>query len=438
MNIKYFQEFQRFYKSDISNIFDNNQIEELFTKNILKAENKNYDTLYYFQYVGIICLENTICLIAPKYLSNKEIKDNSIVKNKMKLVISVLKIYFSKALYKTGFNIIGTENNIDKFNKFAIFDFLISDYLEYGLYENQKDTYEISGSGEVDWDKTINEVESFMGKNNTPVYLDYYTNEIEFDDNSYIKNLHKYFLNMSSNYFEKIDFLGLDYPVLNFYITEENLSNLEFQIFKIRQELQEEFSERKIRLLKTFLLLIENEVHETEESIFFYGTTVFYDVWEKVCAFVLKDNYKSYSQYISKITWTMVDGKVKHQDKTLTPDILVLKENIFFIFDAKYYNPDLDNIKNLPGVESITKQYMYELLFKDIEILKNKTRKNIFLIPSSKLEITYEGKAHMDFLSKLNLKDIELFSFPAEKAFKAYCENRCFSDKEFECFVKSL
>lgn len=436
MNIKYFQEFQRFYKNDISDIFNSNQIEELFTKNILKTENKNYETLYYFQYVGIICLEDKICLITPKYLTSKEVKDNFMVQNTMKLVIMVLKIYFSKTLYETSFNAIGTENNMIKLNRFAIFDFLISDYIEYGLYENQKDTYELNGCGEIDWNKTINEVESFMGKNNTTVYLEYYTDEIEFDDNSYIKNLHKYFLNMSSSYFKKIDFLGFDYPILNFYITEEDVGNLDFQIFKIRQELQGEFSERKIRLLKAFLLLIENEVHETEESISFYGTTIFYDVWEKVCAFVLKDNYKSYSQYISKIIWTMTDGKIKYQEKTLTPDILLLKDDIFFIFDAKYYNPDLNNIKNLPGVESITKQYMYELLFKDVEILKNKLRKNIFLIPSSKSEITYEGKAHIDFLSKLKLKDIELFSFPAEKAFKAYCENRYFSDKEFECFIK--
>ncbi len=60
-------------------------------------------------------------------------------------------------------------------------------------------------------------------------------------------------------------------------------------------------------------------------------------------------------------------GKVHKAKKTLVPDIITIKGNQLSIYDAKYYKIKLDDkeVKNQPGVGDITKQYLYELAFKE-------------------------------------------------------------------------
>ncbi|MGL4999713.1 MAG: LlaJI family restriction endonuclease, partial [Cetobacterium sp.] len=279
-NIVYFKEYERFYSEKIENLFSNEKIKNLFVENILKSDGGK---TYYFQYVGIICSDNYICVVLPKYLSKEEIDKERLGKrqHKTEILIKVLQTYNLKNLTEEFLSITGDEEVTQDIDKFAIYDYLISDFIEYGLYENHKNIYEVNGEGEIDWEKTVNECESFLTGKVKPIYLEYFTHETESDNSSYIRTLHKHYLNESSLYFEKLKFLSLDYPILSFQVEEEELGNLEFQIFKIYQELQGEFSERKIRLLKTLLIILENETHEIEKAFSFYGTKVFYNVWEK-------------------------------------------------------------------------------------------------------------------------------------------------------------
>ncbi|MGL5126498.1 MAG: LlaJI family restriction endonuclease [Fusobacteriaceae bacterium] len=434
-NIVYFKEYERFYSEKIENLFSNEKIKNLFVENILKSDGGK---TYYFQYVGIICSDNYICVVLPKYLSKEEIDKERLGKrqHKTEILIKVLQTYNLKNLTEEFLSITGDEEVTQDIDKFAIYDYLISDFIEYGLYENHKNIYEVNGEGEIDWEKTVNECESFLTGKVKPIYLEYFTHETESDNSSYIRTLHKHYLNKSSLYFEKLKFLGLDYPILSFQVEEEELGNLEFQIFKIYQELQGEFSERKIRLLKTLLILLENETHEIEKAFSFYGTKVFYNVWEKACGEVLGNEYQKYSSHIDKPIWK-AKGSDGFKVKTLIPDILVLRDETFYIFDAKYYNTDIEKKKNLIEIEYITKQYFYELAFENHKELLEKRRKNIFLIPSNEKEIEYKGKVSLEFLKKVGrngLQDILIYSLPAEEIFKRYVENRVFSKENFDDF----
>lgn len=442
IQLHYFKEFKVIDYRNLENIFTANQMIELLKNNVIKPF-KNCNSKFYFNYVGIICTGKSICIILPKYLSDEELETESKNKNKKqsktRLLIELLKIYFKKNrnINETYFSSIGEEEITHKVNKFALYDFLLLDYIEYGLYENHKEIYDFNGEGETDWEKTINECDSYLTGGKKPVYLKYFTQETEADNSNYIKKLHKYYLNLASYYFKNINFLGLDYPKINFSI-DEDLGNLEFQIFRIYNELQGQYSERKIRLLKTLLILLENESHETEKSLSFYGTTAFYNVWEKACGTALGDQYKNYANYISKPEWKDWKGNsLKSNFKTIIPDILVLKEDIFYIFDAKYYRPDMEEIKGLPGMDSIGKQYLYELAFLNHPSLKNKSRRNIFLVPSSGLEIKYDGNVSVGFMKKIGdieLQDILIFKLPAERVFDLYIKNANFSHKEYSLF----
>lgn len=299
----YFQEYQKFDFDKINSLLSNDEIKSLFEKKILKL---GKDNKYYFEYVGILSLKNSMFILLPKYLSKDEIlierKENS-SKIKTKLLIKVLKKYFSKNLNETFLYAIGEEESNANLDKFALYDYLISDFIEYGFYENQKKVYEINGDGEINWKKTIEECQEFIIGDNL-LYLDYYSNEVEADDKDYIKNLHKYYLNKASEFFKDISFLDLDYPIFNFEILDNFIEDISIQILKIKKTLQEEFSERKIRLLKLLLILIENDSYKVEESINFYGTIAFYDVWEKACGSILGNQYEKYMNYISKPVWS--------------------------------------------------------------------------------------------------------------------------------------
>lgn len=432
--IPYFQEYERFNSKKVESLFSQEQIKNLFEKNILKSEKEK---IYYFNYVGLVCSGEEICIVLPKYLSRAEIREEEHAqspKSRTKLLMKIFKTYSSKNLNESYLSLTGEQDISEQVNLFALYDYLISDFIEYGLYENQKDIYERNGEGEIDWEKTVNECESFLTGKKKPVYLEYFTHETETDNSSYIRILHKHYLNKASGYFEELSFLGLDYPVLSFDIEEEDLENLEFQIFKIQRELQEEFSERKIRLLKTLLILLENESHETEKSLSFYGTTAFYDVWEKACGSVLGNQYDKYKGHISRPIWKDSRGN-SFEKETLRPDILVVRKDYFFIFDAKYYNPDLTDEKGLPGVESITKQYLYELAFMSHIDYSSRKRRNIFLIPWNGRTIEYEGEVSISFLKRIGdveLQDILLYKFPAEVIFELYINSKILADNDYE------
>ena len=60
-------------------------------------------------------------------------------------------------------------------------------------------------------------------------------------------------------------------------------------------------------------------------------------------------------------------GKVHKAKDFSTRIFITIKGNQLSIYDVKYYKIKLDKkeVKNQPGVGDITKQYLYELAFKE-------------------------------------------------------------------------
>ena len=62
-----------------------------------------------------------------------------------------------------------------------------------------------------------------------------------------------------------------------------------------------------------------------------------------------------------------------------------------------------------PGIESITKQYLYQLAYQRfIEDHKFSSVKNCFLLPTENNEIEDKGEVRMEMLSNLGLQDIKI------------------------------
>lgn len=188
-----------------------------------------------------------------------------------------------------------------------------------------------------------------------------------------------------------------------------------------------------------------------------FGTNSFNLVWEKVCAEVMDNQlkkpigglwlsvplaeqysdmrYKNLIDLIDKPQWsgTAPSGEPfkKQAEDTLIPDLVSIVnvdgDYQFIIFDAKYYNIQLEHNKKLrgqPGIESITKQYLYQLAYQPfVEAHQISTVRNCFLMPTASTEIIEKGTVSLAMLSNLGLQDIQVRLLPAKMMYRHYIEN---------------
>ena len=145
--------------------------------------------------------------------------------------------------------------------------------------------------------------------------------------------------------------------------------------------------------------------------------------------------HKKLIDLIDKPQWsgTAPNGEsfVKQAEDTLIPDLISIvnvdDDYQFIIFDAKYYNIQLEHSRKLrgqPGIESITKQYLYQLAYQPfVEAHQIRTVRNCFLMPTASTEIIDKGTASLAMLSNLGLQDIQVRLLPAEMMYRYYIDN---------------
>jgi len=81
-------------------------------------------------------------------------------------------------------------------------------------------------------------------------------------------------------------------------------------------------------------------------------------------------------------------------------------------------------LRGQPGIESITKQYLYQLAYQPfVDAHQIKTIRNCFLMPTAADTMEKKGVASLAMLSRLGLQDIQIRLLPAETMYKHYVEN---------------
>ena len=401
--------------------------------------------LYVFTFVGIIVVSGIVLKCYPKYLLTAMHPEQELTQ-----VMKVLEKYNSKEQIIRMFN---DSSGSRSFNLLAVLLFLMQDYYENGIYENTDDIVESNGSGEIVWDKTINETFAMIS-NNRPYYVDLQTRKRISDDHDYFKRLHECVLTIASKELEDAGLLNL-FELMGVNLTEETLDDFgdkEFILYNIEKELSIQFNTRKQLVLKTIYTYLEyrGSLYDID-CLSLFGTNSFNLVWEKVCAEIMDNQLDTrlgalrlpiplgnkYNRQeklidiIEKPLWT-VTGKTATD--TLTPDIVTISmvdgEWQFIIFDAKYYNAklELDNApKGQPGIESVTKQYLYQLAYqKFIGEHKFSSVKNCFLMPTEENATVDKEEVTLQILSKLGLESIKVRFLPATVAYDNYLSGRKF------------
>ena len=418
-----------------------NELEELLeTDNLEKLNAELEGNMYVFKYVGIILIGDVCLLIYPKYV-NSYLNDSTNGYQQLKQLVSVIRKYQSKE-QKIGFR---NKLEADNFNLLSIALELIYSYYDYGLYSNDKQIIEQNGYGEILWEKTINESTAYFS-NGLPVYLNTFTVNQENNEQDYFRRLHAFILAEVCKKLKDI-LLILDIDTIIISSEErEYFGNSEYISYRINQELSSQFVTYKQNILNLMKKYIEeNYGKSSSTTISFVGTNSFNLVWEDVCSVAMDDCINKsikelglkYSQnakqsallsdVIPKPKWKHREsGKIHSASKTLIPDIVTIKEDKLSIYDAKYYRIRLDDqgVDKQPGVGDVTKQYLYELAYKDFAKENNLViESNAFLIPTDEKEEKKLGMASIDIFSSLGdirLLDIDVILKPCEEMYKLY------------------
>ena len=402
------------------------------------AYRKNDNQRFKFVYVGIIEINGHVIKCFPKFIKHDpNIED-------MRSVLNATERYNAEhTTLETS--LANSQGRIP--NQLALALTLIRDYLTYGLYSNQRDELTLHGQGDIDWEATINTTMPTF-RDNRPYYFDYYTNDTVQDDTDYITRLHACIVSECSNRLHECELdeiLQLETPT-PYQGDRIDFGTDEYIIQRLRKEMNVQFVSRKQTILSSLLAWIEHTSLETNSSgIQMFGTNSFHTLWEAMCAEVFENQFThklkslgitlantdneddTLESLIKKPQWkARIGGHVHNAEKTLRPDyISIVRDAVhthFVILDAKYYNIELDDrhVCGQPGVEDVSKQYLYHLAYKDFIEEHGMTSINAFISPTDQTESSVVGTAEMPIFSDLKLPAIQVVKLSASKILNNY------------------
>ena len=434
MKTFYLQEWKRYTKYDIlENKLENDK--DAFDK-LLKYSIFNEDKgKFQVKFVGVILINDFVINCYPKYIP----KDIVELKDDFKQVLKVIKKY--RKLHE-NIDYQNEELKDISYNQLSMMIFFLEDYYERGIYTNTQKTFKINGTGEIDWDRTINCTHPLI-KDNKPYYVELYTKYNLNDLDNYFRLLHEHIITTCSKRLEEAGLLELFdlTPIELSDKDQEDFGDDDFILDKLKKELNVEFNSHKRKLLKSMHTFIEEKNSFSNKNFLtVYGTSKYNVIWEEMCSKVFKNklnktlkelNLGDFSnielkKIIERPKWIINGIDEPKETKPLEPDLITFYRDTFIILDAKYYNLDFsdDNLTGQPGLESITKQYLYELAFKQfIEDNYFNHVKNAFLFPTYDENIDNKGVVKLEMLSSKGLEDIQVILIPASKLNEMYLEN---------------
>lgn len=377
-----FTENQQYNISDILNVGVDNSTLLLLEKEKLIEKSGN---IIKFVFIGSYFKENEHILVHPKYRSSffteKEIE---IFHN------SLLKFYNS--LSKTP----EEETSQYKDIFYVIQDFCVNGFL------NRHQRIEKNDWSNPSWEKVFNQTPKFI---NNQLFWDNPISTSFSISNQEIKDIHLIC----------VYYLLSNYPVLkSFYpflqVTESiSIPNREELCYRIHKELYKTNLAREVKVLTAIFNIMNKQT--TENKGLLLGTKNVHFFFEQLCKKYTNDQSYIWSRYFPKATWSIKGNR--GNTRSHRPDIIFEKDNMIYLYDAKYYNTNAHQ----PGIQDITKQILYK---KCIQKIKgdNILIHNGFIFPSEDSsdhfsletgEINYDIFGTEEGIKVHHQYDIELF-----------------------------
>lgn len=429
-------------------------------------EPKEYDPLgesaprgtYQFVYVGLALVEGVCIVVYPKYLPAVDpLCPDDATRAAMRQVFRVLRksggSYASIAA--------ATEDGMRANDRLALMLSLLEMYDEYGVYSNYVHTIADNGSGNISWERTIAANLPFV-RDGRPIYFDYKTVETDADASDFVTRLHRAVLTECSRFMQEsglAQLLALD----EVWLSDSSVADFgdaDFVAYRLERERAVQFVTWKQDVIDLLVRYVRDEgVSATSDAPLCLGTSSFHHVWETACKVAFGDvlpvrldelgielapPFAGMAEMrlidiIPRPAWAAVDAggeRVCGEVATLIPDIVTVRSagaaggGTFAILDAKYYTPLLgERVGGVPGVESVTKQFLYQAAYRDFVLAHGFSRVvNAFLVPSCGDAVEHLGRVRFPGVIAAAdppfSNEVELYALPAEAVFDAYVGGR--------------
>lgn len=407
------------------------------------------DELYQFNWVGIAMVEDWVFVCYPKYLHDKGLIDEGI-EQRMGLIMQVLRRQANTSSIEQM-----TEGERSGSGTLPIMMRLLDLFDEYGEYSNYELTYENNGSGVIDWNRTIGGHLPLLS-NGCPIYTELETRKTSRKKTDLIVRLHRAVLTECSQLLDECgisEMLGIS----GVWLSGESVDDLgdeETIAWLIERERSVQFVTWKQEVLDTMALyLLDRKASVEFDDVQSFGTSSYYHVWEKSCKVACGDLL---DKRLRQLPISLMGGWRDKREQTLLgiiprpkwersrsgeyvdcgdvdtliPDAVSFfgegVSRVFCIFDAKYYVPSSSGrMKGQPGIESVTKQFLYQSAYRDF-VLDHEFDSvvNTFLVPGD-IEKPYK-MARVSFPGVLTeekkpfTNHVDMWMIPAEDVYEAY------------------
>lgn len=350
------------------------QIQNFIVKNQLTSSRENQRV----SFCGVILLEGKKYIFFPRSSDINLIKHD--VYNHAKILISALHRYFNHTKNKVfhpedEFQL----SDMVGLDQLEIRRQILADYLEHGLFFSKRDALK-KNRGKIDWRATLKKGSVFPDKNDSPIYLDYYSKNI----NQYNDEVTKIHVSVLQQIFEDNLFFDHKFQKTPYSIKHANASklNITSKIKVLKSELKNQYNNRSIRLLKLLIDFLKNS-YVTDSKSTIVGVTKFHYAWEHMLAETL-NNTINLNDLLPKPMYITKDAVNTSTIKGgMRIDICVINKltNSVTIIDAKYYQAS--SIENAPGWGDLVKQFFYEKALKTLPKYSSYSIKNILIFPGT-------------------------------------------------------
>ncbi|MBE6468894.1 MAG: LlaJI family restriction endonuclease [Coriobacteriaceae bacterium] len=237
--------------------------------------------------------------------------------------------------------------------------------------------------------------------------------------------------------------------------SSEDFGDADFITYRLECERTVQFVTWKQDVIDLLLRYVgEDDSTVRQDTPLCLGTSSFYHVWEEACKVAFDDALgkrltelgvelaapfdaiggTKLIDVIPRPQWTVPAGNGEEgcgDVATLIPDTVLLHHDragnsVFAILDAKYYTPELGaNVSGIPGVESVTKQFLYQNAYRKFVLAHEYGHVvNAFLAPSAGDAIEHTGRVRFPGVIADEEPPfsnvVELYALPADMVFDAY------------------
>lgn len=406
-------------------LYNKDQNKEIYNSLLQHSKVIQVDRNYFkFVVTGFVVLKDKLIVVFPKNYTIP--KDYLQVRKEAALLFKTLMKYRSEKHHNDEeIELLYGGDNLTSTNISSAVH-IVYDYVKYGLLKRNVQRKAALRNGRIDWTATIVKT-SPCCNHGKPAYLYPIMNTIVSDPHSIVTKIHRYVVQ------ECCELWGwlTGYDSIKFDDIAVMPVSISEAIAILKHELLSTYVQREIEVIKSLIDYLDTTAGNAyRNKLNIIATPYFHYVWESVCNCVFESQYHKLSHMIPQPKW---ESKIVKASVSQRPDTLFLHGNIFYIFDAKYYNYN----SNLPGWHDIVKQLFYKVSLEKAlrnpqysEVLQGVNELvNVFVLPdNSESYIKFIGLVDVSELPELGC--VYAFSLNTKQALAVYANEDSSSIKE--------